>query len=120
MILTYLSISLSAGIWLYLIYRYDRFEPEPVKLVLIIGALGGITSSIPAALLNNAAASLLGVREFIYKTSEALIDYNRVIIRSKENIKKYNLDEETLLIPATLLGLLTFSTRFAISLYFSL
>jgi RsiW-degrading membrane proteinase PrsW (M82 family) len=65
MTLTYLSVSLSAGIWLYFIYRYDRFEPEPVRWVLIIGAAGGILSSIPAALLNTGAASYFGIGDFI-------------------------------------------------------
>ena len=71
MTLTYLSVSLSAGIWLYLIYRYDRFEPEPVKYVLLIGAFGGLMSTVPAALLNNIAASVLGIVDFIYNVSGA-------------------------------------------------
>ena len=71
MALTYLSVSLSAGIWLYFIYRYDRFEPEPVKCVLLIGAVGGILSSIPAALLNTGAASFLGISDFINNPSGA-------------------------------------------------
>ena len=69
MTLTYLSVSLSAGIWLYLIYRYDRFEPEPIKYVLMIAAFGGIMSTIPAALLNTAAASILGIGDFINNVS---------------------------------------------------
>ena len=71
MTLTYLSVSFSAGIWLYLIYRYDRFEPEPVKYVLMIGAVGGIMSALPAALLNNAASAILGVGDFVYGVSGA-------------------------------------------------
>lgn len=69
MALTYLSVSLSACIWLYLIYRYDRFEPEPVKCVLLIGALGGLLSSIPAAVLNTATASVLGLGDFVFRSA---------------------------------------------------
>jgi len=71
MTLTYLSVSFSAGIWLYLIYKYDRFEPEPIKYVLLIGAIGGILSTIPAALLNNVSAFMLGITDFIYNVSGA-------------------------------------------------
>jgi RsiW-degrading membrane proteinase PrsW (M82 family) len=71
MTLTYLSISLSAGIWLYLIYRYDRFEPEPIKYVLLIGALGGLMSTIPAALLNNSVAAILDIGDFTGNVSGA-------------------------------------------------
>jgi len=82
MILTYLSISVSAGIWLYLIYRYDRFEPEPIKCVLLVGAIGGIMSSIPAAFLNNAAASVLGIGGFIHNTSGAESSGYRILLFS--------------------------------------
>ncbi len=77
MTLTYLSVSISAGIWLYLIYRYDRFEPEPIILVLIVGALGGIFSSIPAVVLNTAAASFLGIGDYLNNSSRlGLSGYN--------------------------------------------
>lgn len=71
MAFTYLSVSLSAGIWLFLIYRYDRFEPEPIKCVLLIGAFGGIMSSLPSALFNNVMASFLGIGNFLLNTSIA-------------------------------------------------
>ena len=69
MTLTYLSVSLSAIIWMYLIYRYDRFEPEPVMLVLLVGVAGGILSAIPAALFNTIAATLSGAGVFIYNNT---------------------------------------------------
>lgn len=77
MTLTYISVSISAGIWLYFIYRYDRFEPEPVKCVLLIAALGGLLSSIPAALLNTAAASFMGLGDIISSIpADSLSNYN--------------------------------------------
>lgn len=65
MILTYISISLSAGIWLYFIYRYDRFEPEPVRLVIFIGIAGGFLSALPSAFFNTAFSAILGIGNFI-------------------------------------------------------
>ncbi len=67
--LTYISISLSAGIWLYLVYRYDRFEPEPVKYVLLIGAFGGLLSAVPAAFFNTIVSALTGASGFLYQAS---------------------------------------------------
>ena len=82
MTLTYISIFFSTGIWLYLIYRYDRFEPEPVKWVLFLGALGGIASAIPAALFNNITASLLGAGDFINKSPGAETHSNNIFLFS--------------------------------------
>ncbi len=56
----YISVGFSAAIWLYLIYRNDKFEPEPVRWLLFVGICGGIMSSIPSALLNTLAAVKLG------------------------------------------------------------
>lgn len=57
----YISVIISAAIWLYFIYRYDRFEPEPILLVIAIGVAGGLMSSIPSAVLNSIAAFITGV-----------------------------------------------------------
>lgn len=65
MTLTYISVFFSAGIWLYLIYRYDRFEPEPIKCVLLIGIAGGFLCSVPAAILNTIVVYILGINDFI-------------------------------------------------------
>ncbi len=61
----YASIALSALIWLYLIYRYDKYEPEPVLVLLAVGILGGIISSIPAALFNGIAGYLTGAERML-------------------------------------------------------
>jgi len=82
MTLTYLSVSISAGIWLYLIYRYDRFEPEPIKLVLLVGAIGGILSSIPSVLINNIIASILGSGDFISRSSDQTISGYKILLFS--------------------------------------
>ena len=57
----YISVGFSAAIWLYLIYRNDKFEPEPVKWILFVGIAGGFMSAIPASLLNTLAAMNFGI-----------------------------------------------------------
>lgn len=62
--LIYLSVAISFALWLYVIYRYDKYEPEPVIILVITGIAGGLMSSVPAALLNTIAASMLGLGSF--------------------------------------------------------
>ena len=69
----YISIIISTAVWLYLIYRYDRFEPEPVLLVLGIGIAGGLMSSIPAAFLNSIAAVVTGVGSILSPAAQAQV-----------------------------------------------
>lgn len=57
----YFSVGLSSAIWLYLIYRNDRFEPEPVRWLLFVGIAGGLLSAIPSAIMNSIAAVGLGI-----------------------------------------------------------
>jgi len=76
MFLTYLSVAVSAGIWLWLIYRYDRFEPEPVKLVLLVGIGGGLLSAIPAAFFNTAAAMITGAGDIISNSGRGEVSEN--------------------------------------------
>lgn len=57
----YISVAFSAAIWLYLIYRNDRFEPEPVRWLFFVGIAGGLLSALPAAVLNSIAAMSLGI-----------------------------------------------------------
>ena len=71
MSLIYISIIISAAIWFYLIYRYDRFEPEPVFLVILVGAAGGFLSSVPAAVLNTIAAYITGAADFLHHSAGA-------------------------------------------------
>lgn len=82
MTLTYFSVIISAGIWLFFIYRYDRFEPEPVKYVILVGTLGGIISAIPAAFLNTAVAYISGADSFIYNTGESSVSWQGILFFS--------------------------------------
>ncbi len=60
MAVVYFSVLISTGIWFYLIYSNDKFEPEPVKCVILVGVTGGLMSSIPAAIFNTGFASWFG------------------------------------------------------------
>ncbi|HOP61808.1 MAG TPA: PrsW family glutamic-type intramembrane protease [Spirochaetota bacterium] len=57
----YISVGFSTAIWLYLIYRNDRFEPEPVRCLLFVGIAGGLMSALPASFLNTLVAMGLGI-----------------------------------------------------------
>ena len=47
-------LGVGAGLWLWLLRRYDKAEPEPVRHLLQVAILGGLASVAAAALLNEA------------------------------------------------------------------
>ena len=59
-----LGLLISTGMWVWVLRRYDKLEPEPIKLLLWVGLLGGVMSIIPAFLGNSLAAHLLGLEGF--------------------------------------------------------
>ena len=54
------GLLISTGIWLWILRRYDRLEPEPLKLLLVVMLLGGLMSVIPAIVFNNLVDHLPG------------------------------------------------------------
>ena len=70
----YLSVGISFAIGLYIIYRYDKYEPEPVIILILTGIAGGLMSSVPAALFNTAAVSILGPGSLFLSDSNAAVD----------------------------------------------
>lgn len=66
MIPVYLAVALSAALWLYVIYRNDKFEPEPIRTLIFVAIKGGILSGVPAALLNSIAAINLSMTDKIF------------------------------------------------------
>lgn len=66
----YISVGISFAIWLYLIYRYDKYEPEPLMILIFTGIAGGLMSSIPAAFLNSIAASVFNITTFFSSQAE--------------------------------------------------
>jgi len=54
----------STGMWVWVLRRYDRLEPEPVKVLLRVGLLGGFMSVIPAIIGNTLVDHFLGLNGF--------------------------------------------------------
>jgi len=55
---------ISTGMWVWVLRRYDKLEPEPIKLLLWVGLVGGVMSIIPAFLGNSLADYFLGLEGF--------------------------------------------------------
>ncbi len=51
----------SAAVWLWILRRYDRIEPEPLKALLTVGILGGLLSIVGAFILNTAFGAVMGI-----------------------------------------------------------
>lgn len=56
-----LSWLLGAVVWFWLVKRYDRFEPEPLRCLLAVGLVGGLASGLLASLGNHIATVVLGI-----------------------------------------------------------
>lgn len=50
-----------AAIWFWWVRRYDRFEPEPLRSLLVVGTLGGLASGLLAGIGNEFASLALGI-----------------------------------------------------------
>jgi protease PrsW len=61
-LLIFLAIFVTGGLWLKILYKYDKVEPEPIFVVLKILILGGILSAIPASILNLIAEGITGFK----------------------------------------------------------
>ncbi len=55
------GICVSGALWLRFVYRFDKAEPEPLKVVIRIGIVGGLLSGLPAGALNTFFAALLDI-----------------------------------------------------------
>ncbi len=59
------GLLLSTGLWVWVLRRYDRWEPEPLKVLLRVGLLGGLLSILPAIIINTTMDHILGLSGFI-------------------------------------------------------
>ena len=55
-----ISYLLSIVFWLWIILKYDKFEREPLRLVLFMFIIGGLVSSFPAGIFNQLFGYLIG------------------------------------------------------------
>lgn len=59
------GLLISTSMWVWVLRRYDKLEPEPIKLLLWVGLLGGVMSIIPASVGDSLADHLLGLEGFV-------------------------------------------------------
>jgi RsiW-degrading membrane proteinase PrsW (M82 family) len=58
------GLLISTAMWAWVLRRYDRLEPEPIKVLLRVGLWGGLMSIFPAIIGNSLADHFLGLSGF--------------------------------------------------------
>jgi RsiW-degrading membrane proteinase PrsW (M82 family) len=66
------AVVFSAGLWLWLLYRYDKVEPESIKTLLYIGLLGGLLSVVPASIFNDLFRHTAGIQDIPFEEYHTL------------------------------------------------
>lgn len=66
------GLLISTGMWAWVLRRYDRLEPEPIKVLLRVGLWGGLMSVIPAIIGNSLADHVLGLDGFVNDLSRRM------------------------------------------------
>jgi len=66
------GLLISTAVWVWVLRRYDRLEPEPLKVLLRVGLLGGLMSIIPAIIGNSLADHILGLEGFATDLSKRI------------------------------------------------
>ena len=56
-----IAILVSGGIWFYILYQKDRIEPEPLRVILRVGILGGLLSVLCAGTFNSLFSHATGI-----------------------------------------------------------
>lgn len=72
MLTTLGAIVLGTGLWLWILRRYDRIEPEALRYLIMVAVLGGLASVSVAVLLNEAVTYLLGIRVSLFDDALAV------------------------------------------------
>ena len=66
------GLLISTGMWAWVLRRYDKLEPEPIKVLLRVGLWGGLMSIIPAIIGNSLADHFLGLDGFVNDLSRRI------------------------------------------------
>jgi RsiW-degrading membrane proteinase PrsW (M82 family) len=66
------GLLVSTGMWAWVLRRYDKLEPEPIKVLLRVGLLGGLISVIPAIIGNSLIDHFLGLDGFVHDFSKRI------------------------------------------------
>lgn len=67
------TVGISGIIWLWLLVRYDRIKPEPLKWVLLVGIGGGLLSAFVGGYLNDFFVSSTGITLYAESPIQVLI-----------------------------------------------
>ena len=71
-LLTIAAILFGTGIWLYILRRYDRIEPEALRYLVTVALVGGLASVIVSAILNELVSAALGIRMLLFADGRAV------------------------------------------------
>lgn len=63
------AIIVGTGLWLWILRRYDRVEPEALRSLIMVAVFGGTTSVTVAVFLNEAITSLLDIRVDLFENA---------------------------------------------------
>jgi RsiW-degrading membrane proteinase PrsW (M82 family) len=66
------GLLISTAMWVWVLRRYDKLEPEPLRVLLLIGLWGGFMSVIPAIVCNSLIDHLLGLEGFVSDLSRKI------------------------------------------------
>lgn len=55
------ALLISTGLWLYIIRKYDKYEPESIKLLVFLLLLGGFISTSLAGIFNSSFMKIIGI-----------------------------------------------------------
>jgi protease PrsW len=78
-VVTFGAIVFGTGLWLWILRRYDRIEPEDLRHLINVAVLGGLASVIVAALINEGVSRGLGIRSSVFANAE-YIDIRKLLI----------------------------------------
>lgn len=73
------GIALGTAIWLWVLRRYDKIEPESIRHLVLVAFFGGMASVAVAAVFNEAARILLGIHVNVFESAVA-IEVGRLFI----------------------------------------
>jgi protease PrsW len=73
------AIIFGTGIWLFILRRYDRIEPEGLRHLISVAVLGGLGSLVVAAIVNEGTSRLLGIRADVFATHLNVEPYKLLI-----------------------------------------
>ncbi len=72
MIVTIGAITFGTAVWLWILRRYDRIEPEDLRYLILVAVVGGVASVFVASLVNEGIRILTGIHADVFENSSAV------------------------------------------------